>query len=70
VTWLELFAFGTAAAALSCNKKADILSTSSENVDIMGAQGVCGANPPGLVRGSSIPGELIKEGLVVPNKWL
>jgi hypothetical protein len=82
VTWLELFVFGGGAAALSCNRKSDMLPTSFENLDITGAQGESGATP-GLATGEGVkyssilvdqdcndPGELIEEGLVIPNKWL
>jgi hypothetical protein len=59
---------------LSCNNKADMLSTSFEDVDITGAQGEAGE---GLKHSSilvdqdcNVPNELIEEGLAIPSKWL
>jgi hypothetical protein len=82
VTWLELFDFNAAAPALSSNSKADVLSTSFEDVDITGAQGEAGATT-GMVTGEglkhssilvdqdcNVPNELIEEGLAIPSKWL
>lgn len=76
VTWLELFAFGGAAAKLPCSKKADMLSTS---IGIIEAQGEAGATT-GFATGEGVkdssileeqdcngPGE--EKGLAIPSKW-
>lgn len=78
MTWSEPFTFGDGGAELSCNKKADMLSTS---IGINGAQHDAGATT-GFATGVGVedsnileeqdgndPGEE-KEGLAIPSKWL